>query len=569
MKKVFLSIFSSFLLILFLLHIDATAADNDQAAQEKQIEEQAAKEPEKVDADAGSIKMLLSIIDLKKDLEKSIAEKKAAVQSTKSNTEKANLTDEIDKLDKQLAKAKLDFERMATGIDTKLFQEPEEVPFDWKNELLSLLKPGIKELKNLTAKSRYKTQLEDELASYKKLHPVAAQANKNLKLMVESVEDPDAKKSLEPLIPEWDNIESQIRNRMEIIQLELDKIEAGKKSLIVSSRESVKRFFKTRGMYITIAVLACAVLILILRLIQRSLVKWLPGYAKTYRPFHIRAIDLGLQVSTVLLSLVTFVLVFYIFEDWVLLSLCIIMLLGLGWAVKTTIPKYWAQGKLMLNLGSVREGERIMYEGVPWLVKNINMHSTLENPDLDLRLRVPIEKLLDKSSREYDRKESWFPCRKNDWVILSDGTRGGVISLSHEMVELVMRGGARKVYQTQDFLAQSPLNLSVNFRIKTVFGISYDLQAAVTNTILEVMEAFIKEQTVKEGYEDKLLNLKVEFAQAGASSLDVVVITDFKGEMAPLYNRLARAVQRWCTDACTQNNWDIPFPQLTVHKAPV
>ncbi len=41
---------------------------------------------------------------------------------------------------------------------------------------------------------------------------------------------------------------------------------------------------------------------------------------------------------------------------------------------------------------------------------------------------------------------------------------------------------------------------------------------------------------------------------------------DFKGEMAHVYNRLSRAIQRWCVDACTENKWEIPFPQLAVHK---
>jgi len=58
----------------------------------------------------------------------------------------------------------------------------------------------------------------------------------------------------------------------------------------------------------------------------------------------------------------------------------------------------------------------------------------------------------------------------------------------------------------------------------------------------------------------------VEFSEAGASSLDLVVIVDFDGAMAPLYNRMIRAIQRWCVDAATLNNWEIPFPQLTVHK---
>lgn len=569
MNKKWLTIF-----IVTLFTFSIVQADICRAADKKQTKEQSAEKKDsvkedKADSNGSSIKMLLSIIDLKKDLGKRISEKKAAIKKSKSDAEKAALTDELGKLDKQLAQANIDFERMATGIDTSLFEETEDVPFDWKDEVVALLKPGIMELKNLTAKARYKTQLQEELSSYKKLQPVANQANQNLKALIDAVQDQTAKKTLKRLIPEWESIESQISNRMEIIQLELDKIEAEKKSLIETSQESIKNFFKTRGLYMTIAILACAGLILLLRLLRRSLKRSLPGYYTPYRPFHIRAVDLGLQIFTLVSSLFVLVLVFYIFEDWVLLSLCIVILLGLGWAAKTTLPKYWAQSRLMLNLGAVREGERVMIDGIPWLVKNINMYSTLENPDLGMKLRIPIENLLDKTSRTYDKKESWFPCRRDDWVILADGTRGHVVSLSHEMVELVLRGGARKVYQTQDFLGQSPLNLSVNFRIKTLFGISYDLQAISTTTVLKTMEAFINEQIEKEGYEDKMLNLRVEFAQAGGSSLDLVVITDFKGEMAPLYNRLRRAVQRWCTDACTQNNWDIPFPQLTVHKASI
>jgi len=110
------------------------------------------------------------------------------------------------------------------------------------------------------------------------------------------------------------------------------------------------------------------------------------------------------------------------------------------------------------------------------------------------------------------------------------------------------------------------LNLSVNFRLKIIFGISYALQAQSTHGVLELLETHIQEQVLLEGYQDSLLNLRVEFAQAGASSLDLAVIADFKGEMAPLYNRLSRAIQRWCVDACTQNNWEIPFPQLTIHR---
>ncbi len=227
---------------------------------------------------------------------------------------------------------------------------------------------------------------------------------------------------------------------------------------------------------------------------------------------------------------------------------------------------YLDTSKLMLNVGAVREGERMMYQGVPWRVKYINYFCLLENPDLDIMLRIPITELVGKTSRRFDPHDSWFPCRKNDWVILSDGTRGGVTQLSHETVELVLRGGAKKTYQTADFLAMTPLNLSVNFRIKETFGIDYGLQKDATATIPDLLSAFIQENIEKEGYADDLLNLRVEFAEAGASSLDLVVIADFKGSQAPLYNRLRRSIQRWCVDAASQYNWGIPFPQITVHQ---
>nr|NJM04739.1 hypothetical protein [Desulfobacula sp.] len=137
--------------------------------------------------------------------------------------------------------------------------------------------------------------------------------------------------------------------------------------------------------------------------------------------------------------------------------------------------------------------------------------------------------------------------------------------ISHEMVQLVQPGGAKKTYQTQDFLAQTPLNLSVNFTLKTVFGLSYDLQKEITGKIPEILLAHIREAVQKEGYENGLIHLVVEFQAANSSSLDLAVIADFKGEMAPSYYKLSRAVQRWCVEACTANNWEIPFPQLTVH----
>ncbi|MBT3722544.1 MAG: mechanosensitive ion channel family protein, partial [Gammaproteobacteria bacterium] len=189
----------------------------------------------------------------------------------------------------------------------------------------------------------------------------------------------------------------------------------------------------------------------------------------------------------------------------------------------------------------------------------------LGNPVAEICLRLPINDLVGQNSRPTESDEPWFPCKKNDWVLLNDGIRGKVTGISMEMVQLIERGGARKTYQTSDFLACSPRNLSTNFRIKETIGISYSLQQQSTGDILETLYQYIQQKIEQEGYTEQMLNLRVEFQSAGESSLDLVIIADFDGQIADLYNRLRRAIQRWSVDACTQNNWEIPFPQRTLH----
>ncbi len=250
-----------------------------------------------------------------------------------------------------------------------------------------------------------------------------------------------------------------------------------------------------------------------------------------------------------------------------LFSLVILLLLGIGLTLRHALPRYWQQIQLFLNVGSVREGERIDLDGLPWLVRRINFYSVLENPAAEIRQRVPIDDLVDLKSRPFKRDDPWFPCLRGDWVLLGDGMRGKVTGISQELVQLVARGGAHRTYQTGDFLSLSPLNLSRNFRLKETIGISYDLQRQSVTTIPDLLKAHVEQRAAEEGYGEQLLNLRVEFERANTSSLDLVVIADFDGALGDLYSRLGRSMQRWCVEACNEHGWEIPFTQLTLHQA--
>ena len=95
------------------------------------------------------------------------------------------------------------------------------------------------------------------------------------------------------------------------------------------------------------------------------------------------------------------------------------------------------QARLLLNIGPVREEERIYYQNLPWRVKNINIFTILENPDAGVKLRLPIEELVGLISRPSLPNESWFPCKLNDWVLLSDKYYGKVVGISLEFIELI------------------------------------------------------------------------------------------------------------------------------------
>lgn len=512
-----------------------------------------------------TLAMLSSLVELQNNLKTQIALTREKIKTSPSAAEKERLEGDLGRLDQQLSDSTHDFERIATGVDVGLFAEKKPEAFSWKNEMTTLIEPAIKEIKRLTVRVRQKTNLKDTISDLSNIKPVATNAVQQLDRLYKVTRDPDIKKQIKELLPEWQNIENRVRNKQELAELELSQMQDKEVSLVQSSSESIRNFFRVRGLYLVMSLIAFVCVVLIGRLLHRAVFRVLPGANLEKRPFHIRLLDLSLRVFIVFAAVFGLFFVLYQAEDWFLLSVAIIFFLGLSWTVRQAVPRLWHQGRLMLNVGSVREGERLQLHDVPWKVETIHIFCSLFNPVLGIRLRVPIENIVGMVSRPYSPEEPWFPCKKGDWVVVGDRPRTRVISLSHELVETVERGGKRYLFKTADFLGQHPVNLSRNFRLRVVFGVSYDLQAQVTTTIPNLLKTFIEQKLAEEGYAENCLNLLIEFKEAGSSSLDLVVLADFKGDLADIYARLERSIQRWCVDAATQNNWEIPFPQLTFH----
>jgi len=509
---------------------------------------------------------LITYVELQIRLRKEIKSLKNDLKFTQSETEKAETKAALEKTEKKLRGTSKNLEDIAANTDLELLRDTKELPFNLQRELFALLEPALKEMKHATSDVRLKSQIREKILFYEQRLPILEEALRNISVLNRANKNPRIKAELIKMNKAWAKQRVFIESELQAKKLQLIKLEAQQESLSENTDNFFKDFFQRRGWTLIQAFFAIIGVLVLSRLIRLVFTRFLTGYAAEHRGVQFRIIDIAIRFATFLFTIIAPMIIFYIEEDWVLFSLGILILIGMAWTLRQAVPRYWGQLELFLNVGPVREGERLMLDGIPWRVKHINMYSILENPIAGLSQRVDIDDLVDMRSRPVSDHEPWFPCKRGDWIVLKDGVRGKVIGISIEMVQLIQRGGAVYTYNMSDFLSLSPKNLSKSFRVKETIGISYSHQKESTSSIIEKLEATIKKRAIDEGYEDIVQSIRVEFQQANDSSLDLVVIADFKGSAADIYNRLRRSIQRWCVDACTENNWEIPYPQLTLHS---
>ncbi|MEZ5586788.1 MAG: hypothetical protein R3E46_06940 [Sedimenticolaceae bacterium] len=517
---------------------------------------------------AETLTTLANIISLRISLKDDIKDIKARIAQAQSDPERAGLLRDLEKAEADLQTVSRNFESVATGVDASKLRAETVEAFDFQKEIFALLRPAIDEMKEMTAHVRQKADQKEKIAYYEERLPIIRQAIGNLENLARQGDDPRLNDAVAAVLANWKKQLAFMSSELQAAELQLSKLVASETSITEASQSYLKSFFQKRGLYITEALLVVFVVVLLSRLSLSMLRRYFPGFKARHRSFRVRLVELIHRILTFVLIVIGPMIVFYVVEDWVLFSLGLLLLIGAALTVRQTLPRYWHQMQIFLNIGAVREGERLYLDGIPWLVEEINFFCTLNNPVADLSQRLHIEDMVKLKSRPCKSDEPWFPCRKGDWVILNDGVRGKVIGISPELVQLVERGGAKLTYLTGDFLAKSPRNLAVSFRLKEIIGISYTLQREATTTVIASLQDYVMSRLQEEGYGEQLVSLRVEFNRAAESSLEMAVIADFKGEVGDLYNRLRRALQRYCTDACTEYGWEIPFPQLTLHGAP-
>ncbi|QTA89393.1 hypothetical protein [Desulfonema magnum] len=504
--------------------------------------------------------MIHDINILKQRLSDSEKEFKAAEQES----EKAAIKEETERLNEHLKSLRTNFGKVIAGINLSAFEQKSETAFKWEEEVSDLLQPVIQELKSMTSRPRQIQKLRSDIAHYENTLPIAKKIIKNIQLIKRETEDEYLIKELKEMEADWRDKEHQIANQLIANRLQLEELTKDEKPLLDSAQGALKNFFKTRGKNILLSFIAFFTVFVVFRLTHQGIYKLKPVKERT---FYIRLFDVIYYFVGTAGALFASLAVLYVFGDWVLLTLILIFTIGFLWTAKENIPRFWNQIKLLLNLGPVRENERLIYGGVPWKVTCLNFYTDLENPLLKSQIKLPLHKLTEMVSYPCHKDERWFPCKEGDWVVLSDGTRAQMRTQTHETVRLVLLSGANKSYLTEDFLRLNPLNISENFRLKVTFGVSYDHLFIITDELPETMKKTMEESFRKENYGNYMTDLTVDFKETTPSALELEISAYFSGEVAPLYEKIQKDIYKFCVHACKQNAWNLPHAKIAIRES--
>jgi len=550
-----------FLALVYVLPVHAKKGSEHEAPKPEKEATEATPEP---DTGEG-----ISTIEVLIELHNRIRSNEAQLKENLSEAEKKEISATLQRLRDEI-------DWVLVGKDSLELFNQDSLDTSIQDELMDIFDPLIGEVKSATADSREKEGLRSQIELLTQKQTAIDLALRRLEINLKSKGEGSTKipSNLKKILAEkeskWKNRKDDTEAELRAVEKQLKNKEEEGTNAVESASKLVAKFFKTRGFHLVLATLLAILAWFLITFAHKSFVKVSPFHQKEEFLGTSKTIDGAVHLGAILFAVLTVILTFFLCDDWVLLSATILVFVGIFWALKDRFSDMAEEIRLILNVGSVREGERIIFQGLSWRVEKLRVYSSLVNPELEGGyVRIPLCKMVGLHSRPSRPIERYFPTSLNDWVLLSDGTFGKVLHQTPEYVEMVQLGGSRKTYQTLDFLAQTPENLSqTSFRISTTFGIDYKHQESVTSEIASVFQKEI-EDGLKEHLEESglLRRLKVEFSSAATSYLDLAILADFNSDAAPKYNELTRLIQKLAVEVCNRHGWEIPFTQITVHQA--
>jgi hypothetical protein len=511
-----------------------------------------------------------SVQDKLKLLLESIERKQRQLETERAQRGKEpnpDLDAEIERTKQELDDLRQQFLELATD-DFNIARYDEQPQFDikWQEDLIQVIYPLLRELKELTEKPRAIERLNAELAFYREHAADMEKALAHLDTVVANTKDRKLLRSLQGLQTKATERQQELQQKLSGLELRLQDRMEDKTPLWPSIADGASTFATGLGLHLMLALLLAVAAFYLIQLLGHQPLKLIaPNHAERL-VFVERSVHFLARAFGVVFGAIVFLMVLYSLGAWVLMGLAVIILLGLVFSLKGAVADYLVEIRTLFNLGSVRQGERLIYNGLPWRIASLDVYSTLHNPALDGLLRVPLTQISRLSSRPFHHDEPWFPTSTGDFVMLEDGAFGPVALQTPELVQLNL-GESIASYRTTEFLDKRPQNLSVRgFSVGTDFGIDHRHQAKATSEILELYRSELQTALAQMPFAQYNTFFNVEFKAASSNSLDFRVGATFTAGAADSYHSIQRWLQKASVDCANKYGWEIPFPQIRVHQ---
>jgi hypothetical protein len=461
-------------------------------------------------------------------------------------------------IDAEIRQLSWQFSSLAARFDVQDFEAPQQRQFDIRHELEDLIRPVIEWMKGLTSRLREVNELQERLALVAARQARVAQAVTAVERTRAALPSEAAAQTeiTRELLQRWQPQVRRLNDERLVLEANLARLQEGAPSLLGSVRDGMRSFTRSSGTSLLLAIAVFVAVFLGLKAAVEALLR----KSRFAKNFSARLLRVSLRVLVLLLAIGSALLVPYVRDDWVLLAIGVVFLFGAGWVVMRMAPQLFEQTRLLLNVGSVREGERILVDGLPFRVEALRFYTLLQNPDLQGGvLRVPLQYLIGKRSRPIGDGEPWFPCRVGDVVLLADGTSGPIQNQTPETV-VVQHAGSPRSFPTVEFLKQAPRNLSRGFTATAVCLIGRELPTdALTIVTTELQQALGSELSAIAGAE-AVGPVRVEFQQVTTNGFELLAQANCDGNAAPHFFALRRAMQQAFVRLCQRRGWPLPTP---------
>ena len=495
---------------------------------------------------------------------------RAKLDQNPTQLTKIALEGQVAESEKILKNAEVAFESIVTGgLDLENFKEVPDQSFDWQSDLIEIIQPIFQSLKDLTEQPRAIERIRKTIEFYQQNLSEVENSILKIEEWSQAEVDQATRGQIQTIQEDWRKRKAEAQRNLELFQLQLRNLQIRQESIWTSVWSAFGAFLTGRGLNLMLAVLATMAVWFGMRTFLRFMVPKEGVDEFQTRSQYSRVLFYTYRILMMMASTAVFLIVLYVTGDWLLLGLALLILAGIAIGLKKYLPQFLAEAKLLLNLGAVREGEMVTYEGVPWIVKSINIYSHLVNPVLEGgELRMPLGEMSQLISQPIAEDEPWFPSNLHDYILLPDGSFGQVVIQTPEFVQIKSREMIR-TFLVSDYLNLGIKNLSMGaFACVGNFGISLEHQEICLDLVPNAFERSVGLFIDQNGLQPFLEELSVELSSIQSGSIQYFLYVRMKSPAAKYYWKILRIMQQACVATCTSERWKVKNPDITFQVPP-